>query len=84
MPESTQTGLPVAQEIVAVRHGPDAVHVPPATQVTHWPDLQTWLLPHEVPSVSCRLPLHSSTPVLQLVVPRVHGVGLHSLPGVQD
>ena len=51
LPDSTQTGAPVLQDVVPVRHGLFAtMHVELATQSPHVPaELQTLSVPHEAP-----------------------------------
>lgn len=54
LPLSMQTGAPVSQAVVPVRHGlPPTAQLLPTLQVTHAPAaLHTRLVPQEVPAVS--------------------------------
>jgi hypothetical protein len=70
-----QVCAPVAQVYVPVWQALlGLVHAPPAVQDTHWPELQTMLVPHEVPS--CLFPrfVQVSVPELQELVPTWHGL----------
>jgi hypothetical protein len=84
LPDSMQTGAPVLQAVVPVRHGlPATEQAAPATHVTHVPaELQTLSCPHALPGgtpipVSLQVgaaPAQSSRPVWHALV------GVHASP----
>ena len=47
LPLSTQTEVPVVQEVIPYLHGLVGWQVWPATQETHIPSRQTWFVPHD-------------------------------------
>jgi len=70
--DSTQTGAPVLQVIVPVRHGlPLTAQVAPAVQAPHAPvALHTMLVPHEVPAAtSVFLSVQTGAPVVHESAP---------------
>jgi hypothetical protein len=77
-PLSTQVEVPVAHEVMPVRHGSGFVaQVRPAVQATHVPPLQTWFVPQPVPFGICvAVSTQVCEPVAQEVVPATHGFGL--------
>ena len=73
--------LPVEQDVIPNLHGSDGVHVTPAVHGTQPPVLQTWFVPQLVPSASA-VPAswQVAVPVLQVSVPRWHGLAGVQLP----
>ena len=71
-PDSVQTGAPVAQEIIPVRHAfPAGAHAVPAVQLAHEPLLQTLFSPQAVPFAwGCCVSVQEATPSEQVVCPR--------------
>jgi hypothetical protein len=63
---SVQTGAPVAQTFVPVRHGFVGVQMLPAAQRAHVPLLQTLFVPQTVP-FACAAPvsMHAITPLAE-------------------
>jgi len=82
-----QTGAPVVQAIVPVRHGLVGVQALPAAQAAHEPLLHTMFAPQTVP-FACALPvsMHDSTPLAeQIVCPTRHGLaGVQTPPPVHE
>ena len=71
-PDSVQTGAPVSQTVLPVRHGlPLTLQLAPAVQLTQLPvALQTLLVPQLVPAArSVPLSLQTGVPVAQASVP---------------
>lgn len=66
LPFSVQTGAPVVQALVPVRHGLVGVQVLPAMQTEHVPLLQTRFVPQTVP-FACAVPvsMHDITPLAE-------------------
>jgi len=58
---------------------PPGAHASPAVQGTHWPALQTTLVPHDVPAATLPVELHTDVPVEQDVWPvwQTLPAGLH-------
>ena len=76
-PDSVQTGAPVSQVVVPVRHGlPLTVQVPPAVQLTQLPvEPQTLFVPQLVPPArSVPLSLQTGVPVVHVSAPRWQGL----------
>jgi hypothetical protein len=84
---STQTDVPVEQEVMPVRHGAGFVaQVWPAVHATQAPPLQTWSVPQEVPlGMDVPLSTHVVEPVAQEVTPARQAVGFvpQASPAVQ-
>jgi hypothetical protein len=84
LPDSMQTGDPVAQDVVPVLQTFCGWQLDPAAQLTQVPALQTLSVPHETPLASA-LPV-SVQPMLgeQTVMPPWHGfAGWHADPAEQ-
>jgi hypothetical protein len=86
-PDSVQTGAPVSQAVVPVRHGlPLTLQVAPAVQPTQLPvEPQTLFVPQLVPAArSVPLSLQTGVPVVQVSAPRWQGfVGTQLAPSAQ-
>jgi hypothetical protein len=83
--ELVQVGVPVAQEVVPVRHTLlFGVQLMPAVQAVQIPALQTMLVPHDVPSATFAGLMHVELPDPQSVVPLLQTLfpGLHEAPAV--
>jgi hypothetical protein len=83
--ESTQTEVPVAQEVVPVWQASGFVsQATPAVHATQLPALQTWSVPHVVPFASGVAVSRQLSPVAQDVVParQVLGLVVQAAPGV--
>jgi hypothetical protein len=64
---------PVEQSVFPTRQGFDKVHASPAVHDTHWPPLQTWLVPQFCPlDALTRLAVHCDAPVAHEVLPVSH------------
>lgn len=69
-PDSVQRGVPVAHEIVPVRHAFPGEQAPPAAQVAQEPLLQTLSVPQTVPfACGCCVSVQEATPSAQAVCP---------------
>jgi hypothetical protein len=80
-----QTDAPVTQEVLPVSHPPLIEQAVPVVHATHWPPLQTWLVPQLVPLATLPVAgLHVSVPLAQEYVLVVHTVGLHGPPAVHE
>jgi hypothetical protein len=74
-PLSTQTDAPVEQEVSPVLHALAGWQATPATQVTHWPVLQTRPDPQVEPSArAVPASVQTGAPVLQDRVPGWQGL----------
>lgn len=86
-PDSEQTGAPVAQAVVPVRHGlPLTLQVAPAVQLAQLPvDPHTLFVPQLVPAArSVPLSLQTGVPVEQTIAPSWQGFGgTQSAPSAQ-
>jgi hypothetical protein len=84
-PVSSQTEAPVAQDVAPTWHGFAAgVQAASAAHATHVPALQTWSVPHVVPSGAGPVSVHTAGPVSHVIAASVHGVADgHEIPGVQ-
>ncbi len=70
LPDSAQTEVPVAHEIVPVRHAFPGEQAPPAAQVAQEPLLQTLSVPQTVPfACGCCVSVQEATPSEQAVCP---------------
>jgi hypothetical protein len=81
-----QTDVPVEHEVVPVWHVlPAGVQPTPEVHGTHCPLLQTWLVPHWVPSATLVAPVQLAMPKEQSVVPvwQTLPPGLHCVPDWQ-
>ena len=82
---STQTEVPVAQEVEPTWQGLVGVQLALAVHCVHVPLLQTSLLPHVVPFAAfAPVSTHVEAPVLHDVSPVWHGLaGVQAVPAVQ-
>jgi hypothetical protein len=84
-PVSSQTDPPVAHDVAPTWHGFAAgVQATAAVQATHAPPLQTWSVPHVVPSGAGPVSVHTAGPVSQVIAASWQGVAEgQEIPGVQ-
>jgi hypothetical protein len=83
VPESTHIIEPVAQDCLPVWQGAlDGVHAVFSVQVAHMPPLQTMPVPHDVPSFTLVVFMHSDAPVEHSVTPVWQALllGVHTSP----
>ena len=74
---STQVAAPVEQEVTPALHRVGLTEQAfPSVQSRQAPFLQTWLLPHAVPSAALTESMHLCAPVAHEVVPILQTVGL--------
>jgi hypothetical protein len=74
-PVATQVAWPVLQDVnPPVWHGFDRVHATPAVQATQLPPLQTWFVPHAVPSATLPISEHMGVPVEHAISACWHGL----------
>ena len=74
VPWSAHVELPVEHDVSPLWQGLLGVQVVPAVQLAHDPPEQTWLVPHEVPSVALvPVSVQVETPVAQEVTPAWQG-----------
>jgi hypothetical protein len=73
-PVSWHDIVPVWQLIVPVWHRAVGVQLPPLVQEVHVPPLQTLLVPHVVPSAAFPTATQTEAPVVQAVIPVLHGL----------
>ena len=85
---STQADVPVAQEVIPVRHGSGFVaHESPAVQEAHAPPLQTMFAPQLVPFAFAAASRQTDVPVAQEVTPSWQsgsGFDVQDSPAVHD
>jgi hypothetical protein len=85
-PLAVQTGAPVVHEITPVwQEFPAGVQAVPVAHVTQLPPLQTWLVPHGVPSARLARLVHVDAPVEHEVTPALHAfpLAVQLAPAVQ-
>jgi hypothetical protein len=85
---STHSEVPVAQDVTPLRHAGFGLLVQAAlaVQALHVPPLQTWFVPHVMPSGLAAPSMQSCVPVLHEVMPSlqaVSGLSGHVTPAVQ-
>ncbi len=69
-PDSVQTGVPVAHDVVPIRQAFPGEQAPPAAQVAQAPLRQTLFVPQTVPSAcGCCVSVQEATPSEQIVCP---------------
>jgi hypothetical protein len=86
-PLAVQTGAPVVHEITPVWHGfPEGVQAVPVAHATQLPPLQTWLVPHGVPSARLARLAQVDAPVAHEVTPALHAfpLAVQLAPAVQS
>jgi hypothetical protein len=70
LPLDTQTDVPVEHDVWPARQTlPPGLHATPAVHAVHVPPLHTWLVPHDVPSVTLVGLGHVAVPVPHDVTP---------------
>ncbi len=82
---STQTDAPVAQLVTPTLHGLAGVQASPAVQPTHTPALQTWSVPHDEPSATFPVSVHTAEPLPHCTAAVLHGLAVaQAVPQAAD